>query len=87
MKRPIALSTSLLKKISNKMDFQEEDKVIKINIVKITLKRIFNTQQNKDYKIRRNPETRLVLHALCLHEKRPESVRKSSALLSIFNFV
>lgn len=76
MKRPVTLSAELLKKLSKNMETREEDRLIKMVIIKETLEKMFKKQENKDYRIRRNPETRLVLHALCLHENHLESVRK-----------
>lgn len=86
MKRPVTLTAELLKKLSKKMEIEEEDKVIKMKILEETLDKIFSSQENKDYKIRRNPETRLVLHALCLHEKSSERVRKHNKINKNFYF-
>lgn len=75
MKRPVSLSTELLKKLSKKMEEQDGDRLIKLKIMNDTFRKLFTTQANKEYKIRRNPETRLVLHALYLHEASAEKVR------------
>lgn len=75
MKRPITLSADLLRKVSSKMNHDEKDKILKIKILQNTLGKIFNNKRNANYKIRRNPESRLVLHALCLYDTHPECVR------------
>lgn len=69
------LNEALLKKLSQKMEMQEEDRLLKIKIVEQTLDKLFRMKEYKDYKIRRNPESRLVLHALCSYENCPEKVR------------
>lgn len=74
MRKPIMLNEALLKKLSLKMEIQEEDRLLKIKIIKETLGKLFVMKEYKDYKIRRNPESRLVLHALCSQEKCSEKV-------------
>lgn len=68
MKRPVTLSAELLKLISKKMNEDEEGKLLKIKTIESTLAKIFLNYEYNEYKIRRNPEFRLVLHALCVYE-------------------
>lgn len=75
------LNEALLKKLSQKMEMEVEDRLLKIKIVEQTLDKLFRMKKYKDYKIRRNPESRLVLHALCSHEKCPEKVRYQKILV------
>lgn len=84
MKRPVTLGAELLKTLSKKMEEDDIDKSLKMRIVQETLHDIFKDQENKEYKLRRNPKARLVLHALCLHENSSGKVRKPQKLSNAF---
>lgn len=57
------------------MEGSESDKLLRLRLLKECLEKLFFHEDKKQYKIRRNPETRLVLHALCLHEQSSEKVK------------
>lgn len=80
MKKPVSLSVTVLQQFGCLVE-SEEDKEIKIFLLFNTLQSLYNVPAKQNIKIRRNPETRLVLHALCFEEKTAEKVFK------IFNYV
>lgn len=67
MKKPVTLSADALRCLSLKMD-EHGDSNFKVLLLDSTLESI-NSQPSLDLKIRRNPESRLVIHSLCCSEK------------------
>ncbi|XP_074039821.1 uncharacterized protein isoform X2 [Leptinotarsa decemlineata] len=71
MKKPVSLSVEVLRQFGCKMDESEDDKVLKIKLLNDVLQTIYDTSLRPDMKMRRNPESRLVVHALCASQKCP----------------
>ncbi|KAJ3640003.1 hypothetical protein Zmor_003328 [Zophobas morio] len=66
MKRPVSLAANFVNFFGSSME-SDEDKTLKIKLLDRTLRSLYHNKQSG--KIRRNPETRLVIHALCLSDK------------------
>ena len=66
MKRPVSLAANFVNFFGSSME-SDEDKTLKIKLLDRTLRSLYHNKQSG--KIRRNPETRLVNHALCLSDK------------------
>ncbi|KAJ8933769.1 hypothetical protein NQ314_013803 [Rhamnusium bicolor] len=71
MKRPVSLSIEVLKHFGDKMDENESGRILKIQFLDDILKSLYKIPTKLDLKIRRNPESRLVIHAVCASEKNP----------------
>ncbi|KAG5883749.1 hypothetical protein JTB14_023171 [Gonioctena quinquepunctata] len=68
MKKPVSLSVEILRKFGSKMGEDESDKVLRIQLLNDTLETIGNAEVRRDFKMRRNPESRLVVHAMCMSQ-------------------
>ncbi|CAG9854305.1 unnamed protein product [Phyllotreta striolata] len=71
MKKPVSLSAELMRQLLEKLEEEESGKLFKSRLLNQTLDAIDNVQSN-NIKIRRNPESRLVIHAICVSQKDPK---------------
>ncbi|XP_044256352.1 uncharacterized protein LOC123006156 isoform X2 [Tribolium madens] len=85
MKKPVSLSVGAIRTLGSTME-NSADREIKIKLLDRTLKSLYHNKQTG--KIRRNPETRLVIHALCLSDKnltKPFLVSSLNFLLEVLS--
>ncbi|XP_050499492.1 uncharacterized protein LOC126880016 [Diabrotica virgifera virgifera] len=71
MKKPVSVSADMLRQIGYKMEENENDKLLKVDLLEKTLKAINEVPDTNVLKIRRSPESRLVIHAMCISQKDP----------------
>ncbi|VEN58543.1 unnamed protein product [Callosobruchus maculatus] len=69
MKKPVTVSADALKQVFVKMEECSNDRTDKILLTDHVLRSISRDPTRTDLKIRRYPEYRLVLHALCLADR------------------
>nr|CAH7712272.1 unnamed protein product [Callosobruchus chinensis] len=71
MKKPVTISADALKHVFVKMEECGNDRTDKILLADNVLRCLSRDPKRADLKIRRYPECRLVLHALCLADRNP----------------
>lgn len=74
MKRPLSLSVEVLKRFGSKMNENESDRDYKIRFLDDMLKFLYRSASKSDSTIRRSPDSRLVIHAMCISDTNPNKV-------------
>ncbi|CAG9829655.1 unnamed protein product [Diabrotica balteata] len=69
MKKPVSVSADMLRQIGYQMEENENDKLLKVDLLEKTLNAINEVVDTNVLKIRRSPESRLVIHAMCISQK------------------
>ncbi|KAJ8921131.1 hypothetical protein NQ315_013601 [Exocentrus adspersus] len=71
MKKPLTLSVLALKNLALKMNGSDSEQNYKIQFVEDTLNSLSSGAPKSDLKIRRSPESRLVIHSMCCADSHP----------------
>ncbi|XP_023310428.1 uncharacterized protein LOC108904191 [Anoplophora glabripennis] len=71
MKRPLSLSVEVLKRFGLKMNESDTNQNYKIQFLDDALKSLYQSAVKSDLRIRRSPESRLVIHAMCSSDTNP----------------